>query len=108
MKDVRILEGLLDVLDVDLTTSGLYNYEDYYAGINRFVKKFEQDNPVLVQRYVQENGLDRCCDFDGLIMDDVLEILQGQIDELKSVVKSDLDKEYRRVLDREKYVLKKD
>lgn len=98
MKDIRILEGLLDVLDVDLTTAGLYNYEDNYVGINRFVKKFEKDNPVLVQKYVQENGLNECCDFDGLLVEDVLEILQGQINELKSVVKSDLDKEYRRVL----------
>lgn len=101
MKDIRILEGLLDVLDVDLTLPTLYNYEDSYSAINKFIKEFEKNNPVIVQKYIHENGLNECYDFDGLTMDDVLEILQGQINEIKSAIRSDLDKEYKKVLNKE-------
>lgn len=100
MKDIRILEGLLDSLDVDVTSANAYNYEDY-ININRFVKKFEKDNPVIVQRYVEESGLNECCDFNGLILEDVLEILQGQINQLKETAKSDLSREYKRVLNKQ-------
>lgn len=101
MKDIRMLEELLDILDVDLTSKYIYNYEDYPA-IRRYIKEFRALNPVIVENYIKENELEEYDDFDGINIEDILYIFQNQIETLKSVITKQLDLEYKSAIQKNK------
>lgn len=97
MNKIKILESALEKLDTDLESIDLPNCENYPI-IKKYVDDYHVKNSSVVNKYLEEVGLNNLHEPHELMLEDVLCIIAGQISEIQDVIKEQLSVEYSKAL----------
>lgn len=93
MKEIKILESLLEKLNTNLEEVEYYNYEKH-TNIAKFVKTFKEENPTLLHKYITEEDLLP----EEINLNDIIIIIDNQIKQLTEAIKKDTSVEYEKVV----------
>lgn len=97
MNKIKILENALEKLDIDLESVDLpscYNY----SIIKKYVEDYHVKNSSVVNKYLEEVGLNNLYEPHELMLEDILYIIAGQISEIQNIIKKQLSVEYSKAL----------
>ena len=97
MNKIKILENALEKLDIHLESVDLpscYNY----SIIKKYVEDYHVKNSSVVNKYLEEVGLNNLYEPHELMLEDILYIIAGQISEIQNIIKKQLSVEYSKAL----------
>lgn len=97
MNKIKILENALEKLDTDLESVDLPNCENYPI-IKKYVEDYHVKNSSVVNKYLEEVGLNNLYEPHELMLEDILYIIAGQISEIQNIIKKQLSVEYSKAL----------
>ena len=97
MNKIKILENALEKLDTDLESVDLPNCENYPI-IKKYVEDYHVKKSSVVNKYLEEVGLNNLYEPHELMLEDILYIIAGQISEIQNIIKKQLSVEYSKAL----------
>lgn len=93
MNEIKILESLSENLNTNLQNIEYYNYEKH-ENIAKFVKKFKEENPIIINNYAKDEGLLE----EEITLNEIIEIINSQMKNLQEAVKKATNIEYKKVI----------